>query len=220
MRRALESRELILGGEPRADLLPPELKAKREGRALHRALNIALVGVIVIMAASIGAVSLKASLNQSTLAAANARTDEILLETTQYAEVNGVQDRYDTTLVVRALGLSTEVDWKAYLADIRSVLPADVTIDTVNVTSASPWTAFAQSEVPLTQPRTASLALEITSPGLPPVPQWLVALADLPGYADATPWSITHSADGSYVVSLALNINESALTNRFAIREK
>ena len=219
MRRTLESRELILGGEPRADLLPPELKARRESRALHRALTIALAGVVVIMGASIGAVSLNAALKQNDLATATTRTDEILMETTKYAEVNQLQDQYDTTLVVRALGLSTEVDWQAYLADIRSILPTEVTIDAVNVTTASPWTAFGQSGVPLTQPRTASLALELTSPGLPTVPQWLIGLKDLPGYADASPGSITRSDDGSYVVSLALNINESALSNRFAIKE-
>lgn len=219
MRRSSEVRELVVGGEPRADLLPPELKARREGRALHRALNIALVGVIVVMVASIGAVSLRAAHNQNNLATAKIHTDEILLDTTKYAEVRRVQDQYDATVVVRALGLSTEVDWKAYLADIRAILPADVTIDTVSVTTASPWTAFGQSEVPLTQPRTASLALELTSPGLPSVPQWLVGLTDLPGYADASPGSIARSADGSYIVSLALNINESALSNRFAIEE-
>ena len=219
MRRPLENRELILGGEPRADLLPPDLKARREGRALHRALTIALVGIVLIMGASIGATSLKAAVNQNDLAAAKMRTDEILMETTKYAEVSRVQDQYDTTLAVRGLGLSTEVDWKAYLADIRSILPADVTIDTVSVTTASPWTAFAQSEVPLMQPRTASLALELTSPGLPTVPQWLVGLRDLPGYADASPGSISRVEDGSYVVSLALNINASALSNRFAVKE-
>ena len=219
MRRTPESRELILGGEPRADLLPPELKARRESRALHRALTIALVGVVVIMGVSIGAASLNAALNQNDLATATTRTDEILMETTKYAEVSQIQDQYDTTLVVRALGLSTEVDWQAYLADIRSILPADVTIDAVSVTTASPWTAFKQSGVPLTQPRTASLALELTSPGLPTVPQWLIGLKDLPGYADASPGSITRSDDGSYVVSLTLNINKSALSNRFAIKE-
>ena len=219
MSRSLESRELTLGGEPRADLLPPDLKARREGRALHRALTIALVGVVLIMGASIGAVSLKAALNQNDLAAAMLRTDEILLETTQYAEVSQIQDQYTTTLAVRGLGLSTEVDWKAYLADIRSILPADVMIDTVSVTTASPWTTFAQSTVPLMKPRTASLAFELTSPGLPTVPLWLEGLRDLPGYADASPGSITRSDDGSYVVSLALNINASALSNRFAVKE-
>ena len=219
MKRAVESRDLIIDGEPRADLLPPELKAKRAGRALHRALTIVLVGVAVIMGASIGAVSITAAVKQNELATATLRTDEILMETTKYAEISRVQDQYDVTLLVRALGLSTEVDWQAYLAEIRTILPADVTLDRVSVQSASPWTALSQSEVPLKHPRTASLALELTSPGLPTVPQWLVGLKDLPGYADASPGSITRNVDGSYVVNLSLNINESALSNRFAIKE-
>jgi hypothetical protein len=219
MNRSSEIRELVLGGEPRADLLPPELRARRQGRALHRALNIALVGVVVIMAASIGAVSFKAGVNQDDLAAAKLHTDEVLLDMTTYAEVTQVQDQYDATLIARELGLSTEVDWNAYLADIRTVLPADVTIDSVDVTTASPWTPFGQSEVPLTQSRTASLALELTSPVLPTVPEWLVGLKELPGYADASPGSISLTPEGSYIVSLALNINESALSNRFAIEE-
>ncbi|WP_140425509.1 MULTISPECIES: hypothetical protein [unclassified Cryobacterium] len=219
MKRATDMQELILGGEPRADLLPPDLLARRANRALHRALTITLMGVVVIMGAGIGAVSVTAALNQNDLAEATLRTDAILMETTKFAEVSRVQDQYDTTLAVRGLGLSTEVDWKAYLADIRAILPADVTIDSVTVTTSSPWAGFVQSAVPLTQPRTASLALETTSPGLPTVPQWLVGLKDLPGYADASPGSISRSQDGSYVVSLALNINAAALSNRFAAEE-
>lgn len=219
MKRTADSRELTLGGEPRADLLPPELKARRAGRALHRAMTIGLAGLIVIMGVSIGAVSLNAAVKQNELAAAALRTDAILVETSKYAEVSRVQDQYDTTLSVRALGLSTEVDWKVYLQSIRVMLPADVTIDTVTVSSASPWTPFAQSQVPLMGPRTASLALELTSPSLPPVPEWLESMKTLSGYSDATPGSITRDDNANYVVSLALNINEDALSNRFAVKE-
>ncbi len=219
MKRTVDSRELILGGEPRADLLPPELKARRAGRALHRAMGIGLVGLIVLMGITIGAVSLNAFVKQNDLAAATLQTDNLLLETTKYAEVRRVQNQYDTTLSVRTLGLSTEVDWKAYLESIRSMLPADVTIDTVTVSSASPWIPVAQSEVPLMGPRTASLVLTLSSPSLPPVPEWLDGMKTLSGYSDATPGSITRDDNGNYVVTVALNISEDALSNRFGVKE-
>lgn len=219
MKRTVDSRELILGGEPRADLLPPELKARRAGRALHRAMGMGLVGLIVLMGITIGAVSLNAFVKHNELAAATLQTDNLLLDTSKYAEVRRVQNQYDTTLSVRALGLSTEVDWKVYLESIRSMLPADVTIDIVTVSSASPWTPFAQSEVPLTGPRTASLVLTVTSPSVPPVPDWLDDMKTLSGYSDATPGSITRDDNANYVVTIALNINEEALSNRFAVKE-
>jgi hypothetical protein len=71
----------------------------------------------------------------------------------------------------------------------------------------------------LAQPRAASIALELTSPELPTVPEWLVGLKTLPGYAGSSPGSFTRSDSGSYAVSLTVNVNESALSHRFATEE-
>lgn len=216
MSRAAASDELIIGGEPRVDLLPPEVKATRRAKTLRRGLAAVVVAVVVLVAAGVTAASFQAMQSQTDLQAAQARTNELLAEQTKYVEVRQVQDEVDATVAARQLGASTEVDWKAYLIGLRDVLPGDVTIDTVGVDAASPLAPYGQATVPLQALRVATLTLSLTSPSLPTVPDWLDAMSSLPGYVDGTPGSITRLGTGAYQVDLTVHINEDAYSNRFA----
>lgn len=216
MSRAAAADELVLGAEPRVDLLPPEVKAGKRVKATRRRLIAALIGVVVLVSAGVAAASWDAQNSRAELATAQTRTTELLAHQAKYAEVNQVQDAVDTTVAARQFGASTEVDWKAYLSGVRAVLPADVSIDTVTVDSASPLLPFDQATAPLQAVRVATLTLSLTSPDLPSVPQWLEAMKGLPGYTDATPGSITRSEIGAYKVDLTLHINDGAYSNRFA----
>lgn len=215
MKRASATEALVVGGEPRVSLLPPEVNAVRKARAGRRLLGLVVVGVIVVVGASCGAVAWQAIQAQAAMADAQARTADLLQEQLKYAEVRSVQEEVNRTVAARQVGASTEVDWKAYLQGIRRVLPGDVTIDTVAVDAASPLEAYAQPTAPLQEQRVATLTLTITSPNLPTVPEWLEGLKTLPGYADGTPNAITQDDDGSYTVNLTLHINDGAYSHRF-----
>lgn len=216
MNRSTEHEELIVGGEPRADLLPLEVGLRRKAKELRRTLGLTLVGVFLISAVGYGAATWGAMQSQAALADAQNRTADLLSEQTKYTEVQRVQDQVDTMLAARQVGASTEVDWKAYLGGIRAVLPGDVTIDTVTVDSASPLAQYGQPTAPLQAQRAATLTLALSSPDLPTVPDWLTALKALPGYADGAPTSITRSETGAYQVNLVLHLNEGAFANRFS----
>lgn len=216
MSRTSASEELIIGGEPRVDLLPPVVKARQRGKALRRGLGLGVVGVIVLVGAGAGLASWQAAVSQAELADAQQRTTELLAEQTKYVEVRQVQDDVDMSIAARQVGASTEIDWKAYLRELRAVLPSNVTIDTVNVSSSSPLVLFEAPSAPLLAPRIGVIDLKLTSPELPTVPEWLEAMKELPGYADSTPGSITLSGAGGYAVDLTLHINEGAFSNRFA----
>ena len=216
MSRASVSDQLVLGAEPRVDLLPPEVKARKKTKTTRRRLIGALIGAVVLVAAGMAAASWQAGQSQADLADAQARTIDLLSSQAKYSEVTKVQAAVDTTAAARQFGSATEVDWKAYLSSIRAVLPADVSIDTVTVDSASPLVGFEQATVPLQTARVATLTLGLTSPNLPSVPQWLEAMKDLPGFADANPGSIVRSESGTYKVGLTLHINAGAYSNRFA----
>ncbi|MBX0301792.1 hypothetical protein K2F54_17650 [Cryobacterium sp. 1639] len=58
--------------------------------------------------------------------------------------------------------------------------------------------------------------LNVTSPGLPPVADWLESFSELPGYADSAPGTISRAETGAYIVTLTLHINEEAYLGRFA----
>lgn len=216
MSRASASDALVIGGEPRVDLLPPEVKVRQKSRALRRGLAAAVVGVVVLVGVGVAAASWEAVRSQAALTGAQSRTAELLTEQTKYVKVRQVQNEVDAALTARQVGASTEVDWKAYLHKIRAILPADVTIDTVGVDAASPLAPYEQATVPLQAARVATLTISLTSPNLPTVPEWLEAMKALPGYADATPGSISLSDADTYQVDLTLHINEGAYSNRFA----
>ncbi|WP_111719434.1 hypothetical protein [Homoserinimonas sp. OAct 916] len=217
MSKASASDNLIIGGQPRASLLPIEVVTHRKGKALRRQLATALVLVVLVVATGIGLATMQAGQKQERLAAEQARTQDLLDEQLKYIEVRSVQTQVDTTKSALIVGASTEVDWKAYLQSIRALLPADVTIDTVSIDSASPMSLYPQPGVPLQHPRIATLTLKLTSPALPTVPKWLEALSSLPGYADSVPGTVVLVGGGSYEVNLTIHVNEDAFTHRFAL---
>ena len=216
MNRAVVDDELIIGGEPRADLLPPEVKAGLRGKALQRGLLVAVVAVVVLVAGVVGVATWQAMQGQASLLAAQSRTAELLTEQSQYLEVRQVQDAVATTIAAQQVGGSTEIDWKDYLQRVRAVLPSNVGIDSVTIDAATPLAPYGQATAPLQDVRVATLTLLVTSPTLPGVPDWLRGLRELPGYADASPSAITLTETGAYQVSVTLHINDEAYSGRFA----
>ena len=220
MSRASVADVLVLGAEPRVQLLPPEVEAGRRGKAMRRRLGAGILGVVVLALLGIVGSSWMAMQSKDGLASAQARAIELLAEQSKYVDVRNVQNELDLVISARQLGASTEIDWKDYLGKVGEILPADVTIDAVGVQSASPLTAYAQATVPLQGARVATLTIDLTSTNLPEVPVWLTGLKELPGYADGTPGTITQTDLGTYQVNLVLHINEGAFSQRFADAEE
>jgi len=216
MSRAGTTDELIIGGEPHVDLLPPEVKAGNKARSLRLRLRFVLIGALVLVVGGYVAASSYAVVAEAKLETSQTHTTDLLTEQAKYSEVRQVDN--DIALVTGALevGASTEIDWKSYLSEVRTVLPDDVAIDTVTVESAVPFQIYGQATVPLQKERVATLTIGVTTPNLPSVPAWLDAMKDLPGYADAAPSSITLTETGAFQVLLTLHINDGAYSNRFA----
>jgi hypothetical protein len=72
---------------------------------------------------------------------------------------------------------------------------------------------------PLREPRVATLTFVISSPTIMDATANVRSLVDVPGFADATPDSVTE-ADGIYSTTVTLNVDKKALSNRFADETK
>ncbi|KGJ82353.1 hypothetical protein GY21_00870 [Cryobacterium roopkundense] len=208
--------DLVLGAEPRMDLLPPEVRTLKKVKATRRRLGGLLVAVLVLVGSGIGASTWYSMQSQAELDAARERTTELLTSQTKYSEVQRVQVALDTTLAARQFGASTEIDWKAYLAEVRALVPSTVTVDTLSVDSASPLVPYEQATAPLQNSRVATIRILFTSPDVTSVPEWLGSMSTLPGYADSQPAVITRTAEGPYTVDFVLHVNEGAFSGRFA----
>lgn len=221
MSRKIVSDELIIGGEPRVNLLPPDVLQRRRAKKTRRTLGLSVVGLLVLVIAGAGGAALLANQAQANLLAEQARTTELLAEQTEYSEVRTLQSQVDLVHAAQRVGVSTEVDWKSYLEAVQGTLPAGVVIQSVTVDSATPVLAYDQPTAPLQGARIATVSFSATSPGLPDVPTWLNGLATLTGFADALPGSVSlDEATGSYTVAITMHVNDAAFAERFVEAEE
>jgi hypothetical protein len=214
MKLKIDSKDLVLGGESRADLLPREVRVQRKVKVVRRRLGFFVILLIVIM---LGATALARSLAdqaQANLAIEQANTRSLMMMQHKYVEVRKVQQQIELIQAAEQVGAATEINWEQYLGAVQSTLPANVSLDTINIDSITPFSAYSQATAPLQGARVATLTFTAKSSTLPQVPTWLDALATLPGYADASPGSVTRDETGAYSVSITLHINQSAFTNR------
>ena len=220
MKIKIESKSLVLGGESRADLLPQEVRVQRKVKVVRRRLGFFVVLLIVVV---LGVTALARSLAdqaQANLAIEQANTRSLMLMQHKYVEVRKVQQQIELIRAAEQVGAATEINWEQYLGAVQSTLPANVSLDTINIDSITPFTAYSQATAPLQGARVATLTFTAKSSTLPQVPTWLDALATLPGYADASPGSVTRDETGAYSVSITLHINQAAFTNRLVQARK
>lgn len=207
---------LVIGGPAQANLLPPEVGAAAQGRAMRRnAIALIVLAVLVVIAGYAGAAVL-AIAAQGQLDTANQRTQELIAQQGKYVEVKQVTSLLATATAAQQVGMSTEIDWKAYLTDIQNSLPTGTLVTNFVAETATPLVAFNQPSVPLQGDRIGELTFTATSQSLPDVEAWLQALSKLHGYVDASPGSISLNTDATlYQVTITMHINQDALLLRF-----
>jgi hypothetical protein len=207
---------LTVGGESRVDLLPPEVRFVRKAKIIHRRLGFVVFLVVILMAGGIALVRAQAIQAQVNLSIEQASTASLLMQQRKFGQVQKVQNAIASIQAAQQVGTSTEINWEQYLTSVQATLPPNVTLDTVNIDSATPFAPYTQATAPLQGSRIATLSFTAKSSTLPEVPVWLNALTTLPGYADASPGSVTRNATGTYSVSITMHINQAAFTHRFA----
>ncbi len=220
MSRRTKSHNLAVGEESRVDLLPPELRVRRKAKVVHRRLGFLVFLVAVLVAGGIALGHAKAVQAKVNLAIEQSNTQAILIQQRKFGEVQQIQKQVESVQAAQQVGTSTEIDWQKYLMSVQSTLPPNVTLDSVNIDSATPFASYAQASAPLQGTRIATLSFTAISSTLPQVPQWLIALSTLKGFADANPGSVTRNETGTYAVNITMHINQAAFSNRFALAVK
>ena len=212
---------LLVGGAPRADLLPLEIRKEHKGRRTRRKLIWSVLGVVLLVFVGTGTSYYFALTSQLQLVAAQKETNDLLIEQQEYRDVRIVQDELATVEAGQRVGAATEVDWKTYIDEIEASLPPNVAIMTVVIDGASPLVDYAQPEAPLQGLRVATLTFGAWTATLPDTDAWLVALSGLPGFTDANPDSIKFDEEkGLYETVVTMHIDEDAWSERFVPEEE
>jgi hypothetical protein len=212
---------LSVGGEPRVDLLPPEVRAARKAKRTRRALGYGVLATVIVMVLSAGAAFAFNVASQARMLVAQSETASLLAQQQDFVKVRAVQSQVGIAQAAQQVGASTEIDWKAYLSRVQATLPGEVLMQKVTVDSSTPLAIYTQATAPLQPSRVATLTFTASSPNIPQVPTWLRSLAKLPGYADATPGTITlDKTTNQYTVNITMHINDAAFDKRFQPKGK
>jgi Tfp pilus assembly protein PilN len=207
--------QLPIGGVPKVDLLPPELKEAREWRrARGRALILVLLGALVMLTA-VAAATWWAQLNTAARDAAQARTDELLAMQSEFVEVNQVQGAIRSAEDALAQASTTDILWRDLLVDLQRTLPAGTRITTLTIESSSPTAALALPTDPLRAERVASVTFTAVSASVPDVVSWTRAVLDVPGVVYAAPRStIADESLSTFTVEMSVDVDGERLRNQ------
>lgn len=216
--RGKHNEELVLGAEPRVNLLPPEVALRVKARATRRLLVLLVVLALAVVGGGVTASYVYALDAQSRLDAAHDRTQDLLMEQLKYSEATTVVKLLDTTLQARLYGTSTEVVWADVIDAIKRILPEGSSVEALTALSSVPWEPQLVATGPLREPRMSTLNLVIASSTVPDTTGLFRSLDTITGFADATQDSVTAVGDGFRAV-YTLNFDAEALAQRFAAVE-
>lgn len=207
---------LVVGGQPRANLLPPEIVLKRKQLKTRRSLRVGVVLVAIATAAACAGTFGVSSVAQVQLLATQQTQNALVLEQAKYQEVRNVQTTIQTIYAGQEVGASTEVNWRSFVNALQNKLPDGVTVLTVKAETGTPMAAYQQSDAPLQGLRVGSITFSASSKKLPSIPDWLRGLATIPGYVDAVPGSVKEDEKkGGYTVEVLMHFNQDAFSLRF-----
>lgn len=207
--------KLVLGGPPRVDLLPNEIKQGKKGAVIRRRLAIGVVGVIVLSAAAYGVAALGALNAATALNAVNDETLGLQAEQAKYAAARDLETRITGVKAAYIAGSSSEIDWYAFIDELNDRTPKGGTLALTAVAS-SPVESIPQPLDALTGPRTASIVLVIRTKNLAEASTFVDDLATVTGFVNAAVNNTTYNTDNRYYeTGITLNISTDALRNRF-----
>lgn len=208
---------IVVGGEPRIDFLPPEIKRKKKARRTLRGLVALVVLVVGLCVVIYGGATTVAISRQIVLAGEQERTLDLLKEQQAYSAARQASDDVLLTTNARLFGSAREILWQPFLAEMEARLPAGAVLTLVNVDSQSSLQLLAEDAGPLMSQRIATVGLTGTTATYSDISALLTNLQSIPGYAGAAVTQIEVVEGAGFEFVISLSINEGALAKRFYV---
>lgn len=193
-----------------ANLTPPELIAARKLSVIRKLLVAAVTVIVVLGALGFAFATLRQHSASSDLAKENARTQQLMLEQRKYQGAVKVQGSITEVRTQLAGLLSSDVDLGSLVGQLRTRLPAGMTIDTLTVTINTGTIAMTSNTGAGALDTSGSKHIGDVSIGgsgqrLSDVSGYVDALNSIPGVVTAYPASSSSSSAGvAYIVQLTL----------------
>jgi hypothetical protein len=204
---------LTLGGEPRVDLLPPEVRLARRGAAARNGLLVLLIVVVVAVVGGTFFLTTLAGAAQGRLETEQAVTADLLAEQSEYIEVRKVGNAITAGEAAIRVGSSAEIDWQSFLQKVAATFPAGSAVTGATIESASPIAAFTQVAGALSEPRIATALLNVKAKSLPDAKAWIDSIFLVDGVSEVSLSSV-QSGDGGYDLTLTVAVNDTVLIHQ------
>jgi Tfp pilus assembly protein PilN len=203
---------LVLGGEPRVELLPPEVGWREKARGARRISVLLIVVALVLVACGYAVAGIQNTAAQSALTTSRNRELALATEQQKYAKSTAAINQVQDITTARAQAASTEVLWGHIMDEVTSRLPEGAALESFTLKGRSPWEAALQPVEPLRGPRVATVTLGVV-PSSVDATALSRALSTIPGYSDATVDALTN--DGQDHTTITFDIDSTTLSGRF-----
>ncbi|MCU1471533.1 MAG: hypothetical protein JWQ39_2682 [Glaciihabitans sp.] len=207
---------ITLGGEPRVNLLPPEVGERGQARKTRRLMIILIVIAVGVVIGAYSLAAVRAVTEQAGLDAANAKTAQILVQKQKYVSASAIAAQVSAIQGALKQNASTEVQWYVAYAQIEAMLPKGAAL------ASGAFIAPAGIDTPLVaksglrnQTPAATLTLQVAGLTLPQAVDLMPQLNALPSFGDVTLDSVG-TDHGPYVAQFTIDLTPKAYSGRFA----
>lgn len=206
---------IAVGRVPRVNLLPPSELARRSRSTLARRWFWAgFATLLVVLALVAGAFALKWVADQS-LAAEQARTNNLLLELSALSDVSRALATESELSAFQAEALGADFAWQPVIDSITGVLPAGVTLAGFDVVSGG----IPQSDDPATEEGLVGV-IRLESPTAIDMPATIRAVRGLPSVVDADGRLVATSLAGvgAFQYEISVTFDQSIYSGAYALQ--
>ena len=207
---------LVLGAEPRVQLLPQSVREKERAAIVRRRLAMLVVLSLVIVGGGYGLAWMRNNLAQQQLATARQATESILTEQAQYSAGTEAAALVAGIEVAQQSVTSNEIAWPEVVASITALAPEGTALEGATLVAQASWEPSLSVEGPLRTSRIALLTLTFRGPTTIDAATLTTRLAQLPGYVDSRFDSSIRGEDGTYTNVIRVMLDRGAVSDRFA----
>ncbi len=202
-----------------ANLIPPEVLQARRVRAIRKLVAFALCLLVLLAGAGYGFAFYRSHQAETSLAAEQSRTSQLMAQQRQYADVTRIEGSVATIRGQLAGLLGTDVDVPALLSSILRQLPAGATVSQLAVTMDTHTTQLPNAAAGASldtsgHPHIGAITLSGQATRVSDVSILVDRLAAVPGLVDPYPTSNTANEKGTQF-TIQFSINDTLLSHRY-----
>lgn len=208
--------KLVLGAEPRVQLLPQSVRDRERAAQVRRRLAMFVVLALVLVGGAYAFAWMRNDIAKNELLSAQAETTAILADQSTYAEGTRAAALVDGIQVAQTATTANEVLWTPILNDIAAMMPEGTRYSQIVALGQAPWEPALPVEGPLRTSRTASILFSVYSPVVLDAAVVVPQLQGLTGYLDSRfDSSLWVDDEALYQTTIRVMFDREAVSARF-----